>query len=538
MAFNFTPERQVLNFGPRHHTRWGSRQFLLWPAWAYRVVAPRVRQRHLNVLQRAVMGLCRAGLMQSAALAEHLSVHTDLAAFIVMELSDLGYLDADGLPTGQGLRVLENDAIDTDELVAGYVFQDPWKNDLWPRFVERLDYCELDYNNSGFPVLLFGTTGQPRRFPAFTVLPRAGMTPATPLASAVVEAVARHRKEIRFSDAADVDDERIGDFVASGVQIDRVSFVEEDPQPVFLTTYLYVPESDTGAMDWYACDPFGLGQSVRLRRRVESVMREKPALFDIVNGLIQSTLHEGYEDQRKWLEALQLKAGLEVDRLLTINVRSDRSFAQILAMESARQEMQSLGQDCPKRKINEVLRAGMKVLEAVFSSMTEAHPLGDIWKRVYVLRVDRRTGRRHLEQHSDRDLLAALYEGASRAVGFLCPIPRSLLSVKPGQIRSAADYGENWRLRPLIVATVLLADRTLSHPLRRVAQEAPGILAVIDEIAILGGKAGHANDVQATIADAEEHVEKVYVAVSTLLGLKGPDDRRPTAADGGAYGER
>ena len=537
MAFNFTPERPVLNFGPRHHSRWGFRQFLLWPAWAYRVVAPRVRQRRLNVLQRAVMGLCRAGLTQSAALAEHLSVHMDLAAFIVTELTDLGYLSADGLPTGQGLRALEDDAIETDDMVAGYVFQDPWKNDLWPRFVERLDYCELDYNSRGFPVLLFGTTGQPRRFSAFTVLPRAAMAPTTPLAGAVVEAVARHRKVVRFSDAADADDEQIGDFAVSDVQISRVSFVEDDPQPVFLTTYLYVPESDTGTFDWYACDPFGLGQSVRLRLRVESVMREEPALFEVVNQLIGRTLHSGYEEQYKWFEALQLEAGLEVDRRLTINIRSNRSFEQILAMESARQEMQALGQDCPERKINDVLRAGVKVLEAAFASMTETHPLADIWKRVYVFRVDRRTGRHQLQQQGDRELLAALYEGASLAVGFSGPIPRSLRNVKPGQIRSVADYGEHWRLRPLIIATVLLADRTLSHPLRRVAHEAPGILATIDEIATLGGEAGHANGARATIAAAEEHVDKVYAVVSTLMGLKRPEAGRSTAKYGGSHGK-
>lgn len=98
MAFNFTPERPALNFGPRSHARWSSRRFLLWPTWAYRVVAPRVRQREFNVLQRAVMGLCRAGVHRVDSIAEHLSVHTDLAAFILVELKDLGYIDQHGLP--------------------------------------------------------------------------------------------------------------------------------------------------------------------------------------------------------------------------------------------------------------------------------------------------------------------------------------------------------------------------------------------------------------------------------------------------------
>ena len=526
MAFNFTPEHPVLNFGPRHHERWSSRNFLLWPAWAYRVVAPRVRQRQLNVLQRAVMGLCHAGVCRAENLAENLSVHVDLAALILVELTELGHLDVHGLPTEQGLGALENDSLETQEMVTGYVFQDPWTEELWPRFVEQLDYAELEYNETGFPSLLLGSTGKPRRVRAFTVLPQTQVVPATPPAGAIVEAVARHRKGLRFIDAwenndAESDDEPIGDFVASDVQINRVSFVEEKPQPVFLTTYLYVPESNADAMDWYACDPFGMGQSVRLRRRVETVMREMPELFKIVNMLVGQTLHSGYEEQRRWLEFIQLQAGLEVDRRLTVNIRTHAAFEFLLAMESARQEMRALGQDCPDRKVNEVLRSGVKVLEAVFSSFTASHPLGDIWRRVYVPYVDNRTGNRRLVQQQDRGWLAELYESAMRAVGFLSPVPRALLKVKPSQIRFAADSGDHWRLRPLVTATVLLADRDPTHPLREAARQDSGLLRTVDEIATWGGRAGHASSEPVSITDAEEHVDKVYSVVSTLLGLVG-----------------
>ena len=536
MAFNFTPEQPVLNFGPRHHARWRHRQFLLWPAWAYRVVAPRVRQRQLNVLQRAVLGLCRAGQYRAEAIADNLSIHVDLAAFIVTELTDLGNLDAHGLPTEHGIQVLEKDSIETQQMVAGYVFQDPWVGDLWPRFVESLDYCELEYNDKGFPSLLLGPTGKPRRYRTFTVLPRSEVVPVTPSASAVVEAVARHRKGLRFKDADESDDEPIGDFVASGVQISRVSFVEEDPQPVFLTSYLYVPESDAAAMDWYACDPFGLGQSVRLRRRVEGVMNDVPALFGVVNELVGQTLHAGYEDQRRWLEAIQLQAGLELDRRLTVNIRTHASFEQLLAMESARHEMRSLGRDCPERKTNEVLRSCVKVLETVFSSMATAHPLGDIWKRVYVPRVDGRTGNQRLVQQQDRAVLAALYESAIRSVGFADPIPQALVNVKAGQIRSVAAYGDHWRLRPLVTATALLADRDPIHPLRRVARQDPLLLNVIDEIATLGGGAGHANGADISVSDAEQQVEKVYEVVSTVLGLTGKDTEISIETAGGTHG--
>ena len=281
--------------------------------------------------------------------------------------------------------------------------QDPWTGELWPRFVEYLDYAELEYKEDGFPSLLLGSTGKPHRVRAFTVLPQTQVVPATPPAGAIVEAVARHRKGLRFIDAWENNDdesadEPIGDFVASDVQINRVSFVEEKPQPVFLTTYLYVPESNADVTDWYVCDPFGMGQSVRLRRRVETVMCEMPPLFDIVNTLVGQTLHSGYEEQQQWLEVIQLQAGLEVERRLTVNIRTHVAFEFLLAMESARQEMRVFGRDCPDRKVDEVLRSGVKVLESVFSSFTASHPLGDIWHRVYVSCFDNRTGKPRLVQ--------------------------------------------------------------------------------------------------------------------------------------------
>lgn len=536
MAFNFTPERPALNFGPRHHARWNSRQFLLWPAWAYRVVAPRVRQRKLNVLQRAIMGLCRAGAHRVDSIAEHLSVHTDLVAFILSELGDLGYLDQHGLPTEHGARVLEDDSFETQEMVAGYIFQDPWSGDLWPRFVESLDYCELEFNESGFPSVLLGTTGKPRRYRTFTVLPRDQVSPATPSAAAVVQAVAQHRKGLRFKDADERDDEALGSYVASGVQISRVSFVEEEPQAVFLLTYLYVPESDAGATDWYACDPFGLGQSVRLRRRVEAVMHDVPGLFGVVNQLVGETLHAGYEDQQRWLETIQLQAGLEIDRRFTVSFRAHSAFEQVLELESARQEMRSLGRDCPDRKINEVLRAGVKVLEAVFSSIAVTHPLGDIWKRVYVSRVDRRTGRQHLAQQQDRSVYSATYEGAFRSLGFAAPIPDALLNVKPGQVRSVADYRDSWRLRPLVTATALLAQRDPTHPLARAAARSPGLLGTIDEIATAGGGAGHANGSSVAPQWAEQHTDKVYDVVSVLLEFGEASSESSSESTGGFHG--
>lgn len=519
MAFDFTPEDPALNFGPRPHARWSSRRFLLWPARAYRVVAPRVRQRQLNVLQRAIMGLCRTGAHRVDEIAAHLSVHRDLVGHIISELDDRGYLDKHGLPTEHGVRVLEEDSFESEEMVAGYVFQDPWSGELWPRFVESLEYCEREFNAKGFASVLLGTTGKPRRHHLFTVLPRAQLTPSTPNAAAIVQAVSLHRKGLRFREGNDHDDEPVGSYVASNVQIDRVSFIEEKPQPVFLLTYLYVPESGADATDWHASDPFGFGQSARLRRRVEAVMHDDPGLFGVVNRLVGETLHASYEEQHRWLEAIQLQAGLEIDRRLTVGFRTHSVFDQMLELEAARQEMRSLDCECPARRINEVLRAGSKVLEAVFAWIATLHPLGDIWKRVYVRRFDRREGRQRFVPQPNRKICAATYKGAFHSLGFTARIPGAFLKVKPEQVRSVSEFGDSWRLRPLVTATALLAQRDPTHPLARAASIAPHLLIDIETVAAAGGEAGHANANSVAPQLAEQHVDKVYDVVSVLLDL-------------------
>ncbi|MFH1882319.1 MAG: hypothetical protein ABIL62_06370 [Planctomycetota bacterium] len=537
MVPKFTPETLILNFGPRSHVRWSSREFLLWPTWAYRVVAPRIRERKLNVLQRAVMGLCRAGIYRAETIADHLSVHADLAAFIFTELSEAGYLDRRGLPTQNGLLLLEEEALVTQEMAAGFVFQDPWTGDLWPRFAETLDYCEREFKENGYPNLLLGTKGKPRYESPFTVLPRTEVGPATPTASAVMQAVSRHRKGLRFLDEDDIDEDSLGSFVASGVQLNRVSFVEEEPHPYFLMTYLYVPESDTGALDWFACDPFGIRQSVRLRRQVETVMKDDNNLLGVVNRLFGKSLDSSYEDQQRWLDKILIKAERDVYARLGINFRNHSAFDQVLEMESTRGEMRGYGSECPSYKIKDVLRAGLKVLEALFASLADTHPLGDIWKRVYVQKLNDRTGAQYLAQQQDQSILRASYEGAFQSLGFAEPFPAPFLGVKPGQIRAVAEYHDTWRLRPLVTATALLAQRDSTHPFALAARAVPELLVTIDEIASAGGAAGHASRVPVSPDHAEQHVDKVYKIISALLGLTDSEPNPSNERNGGLHGQ-
>lgn len=520
MASNFSPEDQVLYFRPRGHVRPAGREYLLWPAWAYRVVAPRVRDRQLNMFQRAVLGLCRTGLTDAESIGRKLSIHTDLTVVIIRELYSLALLTTEGRLTKRGEQTLIDDEYTAHDMVSGYVFQDPWTGDLWPRFVDKFDYCDLEMDKSGFPILVMGTAGKPHRQSALMVFPDNGLSPARPLPDKVVSAVFAHRKAVKFNNnSANWEEETFSNFTPTNVPIHRVSFVEENPVPVFLATYLYLPEATEDVQGWYVADPFGMGASARLRKRVEQVMQGQPNLYSVVNRLVGRRLNDGLEEQKQWLEMLRQNAELEVEQHLTLDIRRHEAFSYLVDMAFAHQEAKQLDDRCPGGKIHDVLRSGVKVLEKIFSELQTRYPFGDIWKRVYAERIDRQTGSRILVQQKDKKLLAEIYRSAAAAVGFTGSIPGSLLAVTPGQIRSVVEFQESWRLRPLISATLLLAKENEGHPLREIAGQYPQFLDDCDQVARQGGAAGHAGDEKFEIADADDLVRLVFRLASVMTGV-------------------
>src|SRR4051794_16836742 len=76
---------------------------LLWPAWAYRVTAPVMPRRGLDVFERVILSLCRAGVRQPKAIGELVELHPRLCSYILDRAVELGHLDTAFAPTEAGL---------------------------------------------------------------------------------------------------------------------------------------------------------------------------------------------------------------------------------------------------------------------------------------------------------------------------------------------------------------------------------------------------------------------------------------------------
>jgi hypothetical protein len=101
---------------------------LLWPAWMYRVHCRIRRSVPLNVIERAVLGLVRAGVDTPELIAEHLDLHPDLIAHVQHQLIDRSMLERRGILSPEGLSALGYGEQDWDQYTVAHVFQDPFLN--------------------------------------------------------------------------------------------------------------------------------------------------------------------------------------------------------------------------------------------------------------------------------------------------------------------------------------------------------------------------------------------------------------------------
>jgi hypothetical protein len=508
----FTKKTLILYFNPRSSSRWSKRQDLLLPAFCYRVNAPKIQKRNVNILEKAVLGICRIGSFSAVEIGDNLDIGADLAALIITQFIDQGFIDKQGLLTKTGLKILEQETIENQEMVAGYIFQDPWTSELFPRFMERQEYIDVQFNQDGYPELNLGTTGKPnyRRFylPSVT-----NIIQVTPSPQDILQAVIKHDKALRhrkFSEEVreDVDD----DWTFKQVpDLKRISFIEAEPTPFWLATYIYLPkpeeEEDFSTGDWNICDPFGIGDSPWLRRKLEIQIRKNPDLKGVKKLIsdIDEKSQTGENRVNEFIAYAEEEAIVKVENKLTIEIRRwDNIFEQLVAMEISYIEAEcSKKSERKKDKLDDVLIKSQKVIETVLLLIRENYPTDKSWQKLSAN-----------DREYNRDLLNKL----ANQLGFITRLPNTLLDVKQGKIRSAADSGIG-SLRSHLLAALLTARYQNQHPLNLLAKKSPDMLILLDKLAEMRDKSSHSSNQKLEMEEVSQQIDIVYEFVSGMLGI-------------------
>jgi hypothetical protein len=469
-----------LNYGKDPNVRW-----VLWPVYAWRVVAPTPTERKLNLFQRAVLGLARAGITRAVDISERLLIAVDLAGLVVLELQNMGLLDFDGAPTERGLKMLDEIEEDPpDKLHVGHVLSDPFTGRLWPRFLlGDLPIADVEPNDKGWPVLLSGSAGDPWRDRTFCLLPgqRGAAFTSRPSPREVLRAARRHRRQRSLMDVHD-------DHDVPALQ--RVSFVEDRPHPYLMA--LKVCRHPSG--DWMVQDPFGHGESVALRAAMEERLDQHDGLRRWLAPLV------GVEPEAPTLGHLQAQAKWDVEERLTVAIQQHPSvYERLIAMQRALLEASS--DDAPADKWDDILVKAQRSIERMLSVLHE--PYVGV-RPPYFLELDR-----------DVPLSREKVNAAAAEVGFKTPLPQTLSSVRRGKVQNA-EQSRRGSLRPLLLLALLAARWKEEHPLRRAAVSHPDLLVRLDALATARDRAAH--DGAETFSERVSlHVETTFVAVQSLL---------------------
>lgn len=515
MAASFGIETPVLSYGPQAHANPGGRNdrvWVLWPAWAFRVVAPEVRPDGVNLLQKAVLGVLRASRLTAAELGARLGVHPELAAFVATELETQGRIDAEWKVTKRGIELIDEERDEFASLVPGWVFRDPWNESLWPFVAPSLEYAPTGRDEKGYPVLELGTTGKPWRQSVWMQYPpseRGAELPAgefaaagTPDAREILRAALRHkRRERRSRHFGGWEDEDIELTSPVGLDLNRISSIEAKPEPVFLVSYLYVPrDGDDGDRDWHACDFFGRGSDPALRQLVFRVADadEKRHLARRLDRLLGRTLHGDFDSLRRAVTGREHQARRLLDQALTIDVHRHGTAEPLAEVIEGWLELRDLANAAGQRHRRSVLATCRRTLERLFREVADAWPLAGT--------ADRLSG--------NAEMNAEVLQAAADEVG-LAELPESLRGVKRYQIRLASDNNDSWRLRPLVAATLLRAEGQNDHPLRSAAEKAPDLLVWVERVTKRGGEAVHDGD------DGQFDDDAVDTSVQDTLRIAG-----------------
>lgn len=464
-------------------------RYVLWPVFAWRVVAPVPRERKLNIFQRAVLGLARAHVTRLVDVADRLLVSPDLAGIVALELDNMGLIDHAGAPTSKGLATLDDVEEDPpDEAQVGHVLSDAFESKLWPRFLTGdLPVADVEINDDGQHFLLSGSAGDPWRDRTHIVRPNASdrVVMARPEVRDVLRAALRHQRQRDYDEA---DDDR------DVPRLQRVGFVDDRPQPYLLA--LRVRRHQSG--DWMVDDPFGRGEAIDLRARLEKRLDGDDSLRRWID---QARGGGGPSAQNETAAHHQKNAEWEVDARLTLAIRRYPTVLErLVAMQRALLEAE--GHGAPVDKWDDVLvkaqRAVERALHAVYADHRHAEPpLFEVLA------------------HSDREYNRGLLDKVAADLGFDSPLPVTLSSVRRGKVQYAEQCGGG-SLRPLVVLGLLCAEREERHPFRRAASTAPDLLHRLDELATARDRAAHDSAEIHTNA-TRRHVDTAYAAVHSLL---------------------
>lgn len=514
------PRARVLSYDQRDPS--DGRLCVMWPAWAYRVTAPVLKYRGLDLFERVVLGLCQAGVRQPDRMGALIELDARLCAHILDRAVGAGHLNKRHELTDQGRQAMRTgSAADSTEWQVCYVFEDPFSGELWPRTTDSLREAYVLRSQLEGVELQLGTAGKSDRATARRVLPP-DRPPQRPNAARVVAAASEDRDARRVfkvrqyerrSGLAPVAAPKglAGPHVAGGFpenipELNRVAFLN-DPEPVYLVGFLEVSgnaDNET-AEAWTAYDPFGMGPSDFFQSLVYR--------FGLDNGTLDEEIRARAAAELAAASARYNQADQDLRDLLEqrlahdfgAEIRGDRdAFDLMLELDMA---VESTARD---ESMERIVHTALRLYEVLFRRMMVAYPVSDGTFQTF---------------KNSQTLRRAMLEDAAQSIGFH-GVTQLYSGIGDKELTGAYRKPEEGYLKAMFALSLLAAKEYDDHPLRRMATQQPDLPLTLAVLNPLRNRGAHAGRDATNPHDAQWCREAAACAVHALLRLPQPRTER------------
>ena len=469
-----------------------ARRWILWPAFAYRVMLPGRSNPPFNIIQRAVLEMCQAGRRDIESISSRLALPLDLVIFVIEQLHGMDALDDMDTPTPRALRLLAEGGEPSEVEESGYVFVDGYSQRLWPRIHQgSLPVIDAEFEQ-GKMRFQRGTQGRPETVFATAVFPPHGIQPKKPSAYEAQKAARHHARRVRAfrrEVALSSPDNLLDGLKSRGLRV-----IATDPEPVFVAVYVFLPK-DSRQQSWLVTDPCGLGTSDLLR----------PGIVRLVK--------DGKHNVKKLLEDVAGEAWKvdEDDLAAYINEVARTS------MQAVTQRLGAAAELLPHDVIKRLADADMRL-----NGAQTAKPIEDFLGHAYAA-LESVIGWL-VTLYPNPSLSAVLGKTPAENAALLHEVARQCgfssspsLFVTRGQVRSAIEGGKG-TLPFCLAAALLAAQREDNHPLLMLATRDPSALEFLDKIYRPRNDASHFTSTVATAEDALQIRDQMFSFLRDLVG--------------------
>ncbi|MFI0409335.1 hypothetical protein [Actinomadura sp. 3N508] len=500
---------------PHQPPHQGELRFLCWPVLMYRVTAPVVRVRHLNILEKVVLAMCVAGVRQPSAIAGRIHQDVELCKYVLKQLRAAGRLDMANAPTDAGHETLRTTRLGEEpELIITHVLQDPVTGRLWPRSVDEPSYQQVQRDRGAQADLRLNTAGSPRKVTAHVVPgpPGAEATPP-PTPQQIIDAVAAQRQAESRRRAAEFADARGGRSPAAHLAEQDLQALTTEltlpsdgavhrvldigpPMPEYLLVWLREDDPAGGGPGWRAADPFGLDPNPMAQRLVTERMRDDPDVAGWVTGFADLSDERRNKAYRAKGQEVRSAAERRLVQLLGGEIRQrPQALKLLLGLEDAAARGGDSG-------VEDAAREAYRLYEYLFRLLAAEYPVpaAPSWDAGH--------------RPPSIEVVKAALETAARDLGFDSLPPEF---VKDGHAGKVRNYPKNVRegKEPVSIAhayvvnlvpflLVAAADQAsphrTDHPLRDLAGRRPALLGDLEELRMLRNRGSHAER-DATVED-------------------------------------